>query len=162
MFYTGAPQNSIRKDIKLFKKEEALELMDKVGINKDHVIVHAPYIINLANTKNNDIREAGIKFLKNEINRTSYLGMKTIVLHPGAHVGMGIDEGIESLIKSLNEVLNSDESDVKIAIETMSGKGSEIGFTFDQIKKILDGVERKDTVGVCLDTCHIHMQDMIL
>lgn len=156
MFYTGAPQNSIRKDIKLFKKEEALELMDKVGINKDHVIVHAPYIINLANTKNNDIREAGIKFLKNEINRTSYLGMKTIVLHPGAHVGMGIDEGIESLIKSLNEVLNSDESDVKIAIETMSGKGSEIGFTFDQIKKILDGVERKDKVGVCLDTCHIH------
>ena len=115
---------------------------------KDHV-VHAPYIINLANTKNNDIREAGIKFLKNEINRTSYLGMKTIVLHPGAHVGMGIDEGIESLIKSLNEVLNSDESDVKIAIETMSGKGSEIGFTFDQIKKILDGVERKDKVGVC-------------
>ena len=82
--------------------------------------------------------------------------MKTIVLHPGAHVGMGIDEGIESLIKSLNEVLNSDESDVKIAIETMSGKGSEIGFTFDQIKKILDGVERKDKVGVCLDTCHIH------
>ena len=82
--------------------------------------------------------------------------MKTLVLHPGAHVGMGIEKGIETLINSLNEVLDVDETDVKIAIETMSGKGSEIGFTFEQVKSILDGINKKDRVGVCLDTCHIN------
>lgn len=156
MFYTGAPQNSIRKDISLFNMEEAHELMAKHNINPDNVIVHAPYIINVANSSNSETREIGIRFLRNEIDRTFKLGMKTLVLHPGAHVGMGIEKGIETLINSLNEVLDVDETDVKIAIETMAGKGSEIGFTFEQVKSILDGINKKDRVGVCLDTCHIN------
>lgn len=152
MFYTGAPQNTNRKDIDTNLTELAHNLMINENINIDDVIVHAPYIINLANINNYDFN---IKFLKEEIKRVESLGIKKLVLHPGSHVGAGIDKGIENIIKALNESL-SEETNVIICLETMAGKGSEVGSNFEEIKKIIDGVKYKKNVGVCLDTCHIN------
>lgn len=152
MFYTGAPQNTNRSSIDFELTDLANKLMKEQGINKDNVIVHAPYIINLANDKNLDF---GIQFLKQEINRASMLGIKKIVLHPGSHVGLGIEKGIENIVFALNQVLKK-ETKVIICLETMAGKGSECGKTFEEIKKIIDGVKEQDKIMVCLDTCHIN------
>lgn len=153
MFYTGAPQNTTRQAIDKDKVEVAFKLMAEHGIDPEHVIVHAPYIVNLANdTKNYDF---AISFLKQEIKRVDMLGMKYLVLHPGSHVGIGIEKGIKNIIFALNQALK--ESDrVIVCLETMAGKGSEIGSNFTELKQIIDGVEKKDQVMVCLDTCHIH------
>ena len=153
MFYTGAPQNTNRSEIDLDITKEANELMIKSGINKDNVIVHAPYIINLANdSKNYDF---AINFLKQEIKRVELLGIKNLVLHPGSHVGLGEEVGLKNIIFALNQVLDNDTK-VNICLETMAGKGSELGINFQQLKKIIDGVEINDKIKVCLDTCHIH------
>ena len=151
MFYTGAPQNTNRSEIDLDITKEANELMIKSGINKDNVIVHAPYIINLANdSKNYDF---AINFLKQEIKRVELLGIKNLVLHPGSHVGLGEEVGLKNIIFALNQVLDNDTK-VNICLETMAGKGSELGINFHQLKKIIDGVEINDKIKVCLDTCH--------
>ena len=152
MFYTGAPQNTNRSELDLDITKEANELMIKSGINKDNVIVHAPYIINLANdSKNYDF---AINFLKQEIKRVELLGIKNLVLHPGSHVGLGEEVGLKNIIFALNQVLDNDTK-VNICLETMAGKGSELGINFQQLKKIIDGVEINDKIKVCLDTCHI-------
>ena len=152
MFYTGAPQNTNRSEIDLDITKEANELMIRSGINKDNVIVHAPYIINLANdSKNYDF---AINFLKQEIKRVELLGIKNLVLHPGSHVGLGEEVGLKNIIFALNQVLDNDTK-VNICLETMAGKGSELGINFQQLKKIIDGVEINDKIKVCLDTCHI-------
>ncbi len=153
MIYTGAPQNTRRKPIEELNIEAGLEHMKKNGI--EEIIVHAPYIINIANTKKASTFELGVNFLRSEIDRTKALGAKQIVLHPGAHVGVGSDKGIEKIIEGLNEVLQPEE-DVQIALETMAGKGTEIGRNFDEIAKIIDGVTYNENLSVCLDTCHIH------
>ena len=153
MFYTGAPQNTNRTQIDDNLTKEAYELMQKNNINPDNVIVHAPYIINLANDGTN--YDFAIKFLKEEISRVEKLGMKYLVLHPGSHVGLGIDKGIENIIGALNIVLKEDIN-VYICLETMAGKGSEVGSSFEEIKRIIDGVKLSDKVRVCLDTCHIN------
>lgn len=155
MFYTGAPQNTVRKNISELKVEEAKQLMIENGINFDDVIVHAPYIVNLGNTIKPETFELAVSFLKKEIERVEQIGAKTLVLHPGAHVKEGIDKGIDSIIKGLNLVLDHN-STVKIALETMSGKGSEVGFEFSHIRRIIDGVTRNDLLGVCMDTCHLN------
>lgn len=152
MFYTGAPQNTNRKDIDSKLTALAHNLMLNENINIKDVIVHAPYIINLANDKN---YEFNVKFLKEEIQRVTELGVDKLVLHPGSHVGLGIEKGIENIISSLNECLTADTK-VTICLETMAGKGSEIGNNFEQIKTIIDGVKFNDKLGVCLDTCHIN------
>lgn len=152
MFYTGAPQNTMRSKIDLDVTKKALELIKENNIDINNVVVHAPYIINLANDKN---FEFNVNFLKEEINRTISLGVKLIVLHPGSHVGLGIDTGIKNIVDALNSVLKPD-MDVKICLETMAGKGSEIGSTFGELKQIIDGVILKDKMAVCLDTCHIN------
>ncbi|WP_390602740.1 deoxyribonuclease IV, partial [Staphylococcus pseudintermedius] len=113
------------------------------------------YIINIANTQKPEVFELGVNFLQNEIERTEALGAKDIVLHPGAHVGAGADVGIKRIIEGLNEVLTN-QNDVRIALETMAGKGSEIGRTFEEIAQIIDGVTHNERLSVCLDTCHIH------
>lgn len=151
MFYTGAPQNTARTSINEDIVKEALAKMKKNGIEKDNIIVHAPYIINLANTEK---YQFAVDFLKQEISRCEKLQMKYMVLHPGSHVGLGTDEGIKNIISGLNEVLK--DSKVTILLETMAGKGTEIGRNFEEIKKIIDGVKRKDLIGVCLDTCHLN------
>ena len=153
MFYTGAPQNTNRSTIDDNLTKEAYQLMEENEINPKNVIVHAPYIINLAN--DGASYDFAIKFLKEEIKRVDKLGMKYLVLHPGSHVGLGIEKGLDNIINGLNFVL-SEDNDVIICLETMAGKGSELGTSFEQIKKIIDGVKLSDKLMVCLDTCHIN------
>jgi len=154
MFYTGAPQNTARYPIDDEKTKQAEEMMNQAGIEKEKIIVHAPYIVNLANRKDDDKYEFSIRFLKEEVARCEQLGMKYLVLHPGSHVGCGIEEGIQNIVEALNRILKT--TNVTILLETMAGKGSEIGSTFEEIHKIIEGVETKENIGVCLDTCHLN------
>lgn len=156
MFYTGAPQNSIRKPINELKIQEGRELLKKAGIDETKLIVHAPYIINPANKNREDLYELSKKFIISELQRTYAFGAKILVLHPGAHVGHGSEEAINSLASALDYIFENDGTDVKIAIETMAGKGTEIGITFEQISNIISLCEHKERLGVCLDTCHIN------
>lgn len=155
MFYTGAPQNTVRSNIDIDNVKEANKLMEENNINKDTVIVHAPYIINLANGDESKFNFS-CNFLTEELKRVNTLGMKYLVLHPGSHVGLGVDIGVSNIIKALNLVLSNDDSDVMILLETMAGKGSEIGRTFEELNKIIKGVLKKDRIGVCFDTCHLN------
>lgn len=152
MLYTGAPQNSNRLPIDSDLTKKGLELMRKNNIDKNNVIVHAPYIINPSNNKN---LEFNVSFLKQEISRVQKLGLSKLVLHPGSHVGVGVGQGIKNTIEVLNQSLKK-EDNIIICIETMAGKGTEIGFTFEQISEIINGVKLQDKIGVCLDTCHIN------
>ncbi|PMC39649.1 deoxyribonuclease IV [Bacillus sp. UMB0899] len=153
MVYTGAPQNTRRKKIEDLNIEAGQSHMKENGI--EEIIVHAPYIINIGNTTNPATFELGVNFLRSEIERTKAIGAKQIVLHPGAHVGAGADEGIRKIIEGLNEVLEQDQ-EVQIALETMAGKGSECGRSFDELAKIIDGVTHNQHLSVCFDTCHTH------
>ncbi|MFA6936557.1 MAG: deoxyribonuclease IV [Bacilli bacterium] len=154
MFYTGAPQNSQRKPISTFRIDEAKELMLKNGINIDNVVVHAPYIINLANKNSPD--NFAVKFLIQEIERVSKIGCRYLVLHPGSHVGSGVEEGLKTIVKNLNLAFENDKSNVMVLIETMAGKGTELGKNFNEIKYIIDNVEKKEKLGVCIDSCHLN------
>lgn len=153
MIYTGAPQNTRRKDLSELHIEEAQTLMK--ANDMDSFVVHAPYIINLANTVNPDTYQLAVDFLRLELTRTCAMGSRLLILHPGAHVGAGIEAGVASIVKGLNEVL-TDDTDCLIALETMSGKGSEIGRNFEELAQIYDGVTKKDRLRVCFDTCHTH------
>ncbi|WP_092923435.1 deoxyribonuclease IV [Romboutsia hominis] len=117
------------------------------------LLAHAPYTMNLAAAKD-DVYEFGRKVIKEDIERMDSLGIEYICFHPGSHVGGGIDAGINKIIAALNEALTGNEN-ITVLLETMSGKGTEIGFEFEQIKRIIDGVEHNEKLGVCLDTCHI-------
>ena len=151
MFYTGAPQNTMRYALDDELTKKAYDVMKENKIELDKIIVHAPYIVNLANEKNFDF---SISFLRDELKRVSDLGFNKVVLHPGSHVGIGSDKAIDNIIYCLNKVLV--DTDVKILLETMAGKGTEVGINFGEIKRIIDGVDNKNCIGVCLDTCHIH------
>lgn len=153
MIYTGAPQNTRRKPIEELNIEAGKEHMEANGITD--IVVHAPYIINIGNSEKPATFELGVNFLRSEIERTQVIGAKQIVLHPGAHVGAGEDKGIKQIIEGLNEVLTR-EHEVQIALETMAGKGSEIGKTFEELAHIIDGVHFNDKLSICMDTCHIH------
>nr|WP_256443013.1 deoxyribonuclease IV [Amphibacillus sp. MSJ-3] len=153
MIYTGAPQNTRRKAIEDLNIEAGRQHMRENGI--EELVVHAPYIINLGNTTKPETFELAVSFLQSEIERTHALGAQQIVLHPGAHVGAGSEKGIAKIIEGLNEVLLK-EYDVQIALETMAGKGTEIGRTFEELAMIIDGVDLNDKLSICLDTCHIH------
>ena len=156
MFYTGAPQNSARKPVEQLRVEEARKLMEENDIDIKNVVVHAPYIINIANAKDEGIYDLSKKVLKDEIKRTAYIGCKYLVLHPGSHLGLGIEVGLARIIDALNEIFSEDNSDVVVLLETMAGKGNEVGSSFDQIAYIIDGIEKKGRIGVCFDTCHTH------
>ena len=153
MIYTGAPQNTRRKPLDELNIDEGFLHMKKNGISS--IVVHAPYIINIANTTKPETFALGVDFLQKEIERTAALGANQIVLHPGAHVGAGKDVGIAKIIEGLNEVLSQDYP-VRIALETMAGKGTECGRNFDEIAQIIDGVKNNDRLSVCFDTCHVH------
>ena len=152
MFYTGAPQNTSRCDIDDKLTDKAKKIMEENNIDINNVVVHAPYIINLANSKNFDFN---VSFLKQEIKRVEKLGVDKLVLHPGSHVGLGIDEGIKNIIDALNAAIDRNQK-VIICLETMAGKGTELGTTFEQLKQIIDGVTFKDKVAICMDTCHLN------
>lgn len=157
MIYSGAPQNTRRIPVSSFKIEEAQAYMQQVGFDKENIVLHAPYIINLANTVKPEVFELAVEFLDKEIDRALEMGISTIVLHPGSHVQQGEEAGIAQIIKGLNMVLDNREShNIVIALETMAGKGSEIGVNFEQLKEIYEGVNKKQHIGFTLDTCHVH------
>ena len=156
MFYTGAPQNTYSKPLEELKIPEGRQLIKEAGIDESKIVVHAPYIINGANAAKEDLYELSVKVIISELQRTAAFGCSILVLHPGAHVGQGAEKGIETLGKCLDEVLSQDGTNVKIALETMAGKGTEIGTTFEQIRAIIDSCKYPERLGVCLDTCHIH------
>lgn len=153
MIYTGAPQNTRRKPLEELNIDAAKKCMEEHGIKE--FIVHAPYIINLGNTIKPETYEIAVECLASEIQRTIAMGSHVLVLHPGAHVGAGVEAGVASIVKGLNEVLTAD-MDCCIALETMAGKGSEIGKTFEELAMIYDGVKYKEKLRVCFDTCHTH------
>lgn len=154
MLYSGAPQNTKRKEIACLKIKEGWEYAKGAGI--EQVIVHAPYIINLANSIKPETFELAVTFLEKEIKRTAALQSKVLVLHPGSALEAGAEAGIAQCIKGLNMVLDDNEDDVQIALETMAGKGSEIGRTFEELKMIYDGVHKKERIRICFDTCHVN------
>lgn len=151
MFYTGAPQNTRRKELDELNIGPAWEYMKEHGI--EEIIVHAPYIINLGNSVKPETFQLGVEFLEKEIQRTIACKSHLLILHPGAHVGAGIDAGIAQIVKGLNEVLTRD-TDCCVALETMAGKGSEVGHTFEELARIYDGVVYNEKLRVCFDTCH--------
>lgn len=153
MVYTGAPQNTRRKEIAELNIEAGWEYLKAHGI--EEFIVHAPYIINLANSVKPETFQLAVEFLAKEIDRTKAMGSKVLVLHPGSHVGEGVDIGIAKIIEGLNEVLTKD-CGVYIALETMAGKGSEIGRSFEELAAIYDGVKENQWLRVCFDSCHTH------
>lgn len=154
MIYTGAPQNTFRKNTSDFKIEEAKRLLNEASVPSSSVIVHAPYIINLANTTKPETFELAVDFLKQEIDRTRQIGAKVIVLHPGSHVNVGEEIGLNRIVEGLNLAL-ADNDDVEIALETMSGKGSELGYRFEHLAYIRSRVKKPHLIKVCMDTCHM-------
>lgn len=152
MVYTGAPQNTRRKAVEELNIPAARKLMQENGI--ENFIIHAPYIINLGNPVKEDTYKLAVDFLAIELERTAAMGSSTLVLHPGSHVGEGVDAGMSKIISGLNNVLTKD-TPVNIALETMAGKGSEIGRTFEELARIYDGVTHNDKLRVCFDTCHV-------
>jgi deoxyribonuclease IV len=156
MVYTGAPQNTIRKAMDQFLIEEAYAYMEAHGFDKNNVVVHAPYIINLANP-DEEKRAFAISFLTKEVIRTHALGVKDMVLHPGSAVGKDRDQAIKWIAEGLLEVFeNTKDLDVRIALETMAGKGNEIGKTFEELQAIIVCAHHHERISICLDTCHTH------
>lgn len=155
MFYTGAPQNTFRKSTSELWIKEGREKIKELGINESKIVIHAPYIINLANVANPSTKELARSFLKQELKRVNDFGVKILVLHPGSHVNQGKEIGLNAIVDGLNDVLENDNSDVKIAIESMAGKGSELGSSFEELQFILTNVKKPERLGVCLDTCHL-------
>lgn len=153
MVYTGAPQNTRRKNVDELNIDAARKYMAEHGM--ENFVVHAPYIINLANTVKPETFELATEFLEKEIDRTAAMGSEILVLHPGAHVGAGVEAGTRQIVKGLNMVLSAD-TPVNIALETMAGKGSEIGRSFEELKAIYEGCSHPEKLRVCFDTCHVN------
>lgn len=153
MIYTGAPQNTRRKDVSEFKLVEARNFMAEYGI--ELFTVHAPYIVNLANTTKEDHFDFAVRFLQEEINRVEAIGASQITMHPGAHVGAGVEVGLKQLVRGLNEVLQPAQLP-QIALETMAGKGTELGRSFEELARIIDGVTHNDKLSITFDTCHVY------
>ena len=155
MFYTGAPQNSFRKPTSELRIKEGRELIKSSGLDESKIIVHAPYIVNPANYGKPDLYQMSIEFIAKELLRVAEFGCSTLVLHPGASVGLDREECFKAVAAALDAAFILAPNNVKIALETMAGKGTEVGITFEEIRKIIDLTNNKSRVGVCLDTCHI-------
>lgn len=153
MVYTGAPQNTKRKAISELNIDAAWEYMKQNGI--EDFVIHAPYIINLGNSVNPETYSLAVDFLALELERTIAMGSRVLILHPGAHVGAGAETGLRQIIQGLNAVLTAD-TPCYIALETMAGKGSEIGRSFEELAAIYDGVKYNDKLRICFDTCHVN------
>lgn len=153
MLYTGAPQNTKRRPVEEMHVSQARALMEENGIPMERMIIHAPYIINPANSVKPEVSELAVEFLEKELQRTAAIGAKYMVLHPGSYTTADLETGIATAIRRLNAVGDYPENTV-VCLETMAGKGSEIGFRFEQIAQILEGVSHPEHFGVCFDTCH--------
>lgn len=157
MFFTGAPQNMIRKSVEELNVSEFQKILQENDIDIKKVICHGPYIMNLANTIKQETFQFSVRFLKEELQRLELIGVHTVIIHPGSAVGLDRTAALQNIAKGINLVYEElSNSPVKIALETMSGKGNEVCINFEEIKFVLDRIERKDMVGVCFDTCHMH------
>ena len=156
MLYTGAPQNSFRTSIDKLMISEGISKWTELGYSVDDIIVHLPYTINLANTVKKGIYEMGMEILANELTRTAAIGARYTVLHPGSRLTGETEPSLNQVSQGINRVLSENPGNTVICLETMAGKGSEIGRTFEEIRFIIDGIQQQDRIGVCLDTCHIH------
>ncbi len=154
MFYTGAPTNTIRKDINEKNTSEALALMEENNININNVVCHAPYIVNLGSKKDPDKYNFSIDFIRNELKRCDEMHITKMVLHPGNAVGISKEEGLNNIVEALNTILDG-TTKCQILLETMAGKGSECGCTLDEIAYLVKNTHKQDQIGVCLDTCHL-------
>ena len=155
MFYTGAPTNTIRKEIDKNYIKEAQELMKNNGIDINNVVCHAPYIVNLGNASDQDKYNFSKNFIKKELTRCDEMGISKMVLHPGNAIGITKEEGLENITNALNEILDG-TTKCQILLETMAGKGTECGRTTEELAYIINRIERKEQIGVCLDTCHLN------
>lgn len=155
MIYTGAPQNTRRRAIEDLKISEAHKYMKDNNIDVNDIVIHAPYIVNLGNTFKPDNFEFAIEFMSEEIRRADAIGATQMTMHPGAHVGAGPEAGIDKIAEGLNRILRADQN-VQIALETMAGKGTEIGRSFEELAQIIERVDLEDKLSVTLDTCHTH------
>lgn len=153
MFYTGAPQNTSRVPINDGLTYKALELMKEKNIDLNNIVVHAPYIVNLANKNDINKYNFAISFLTEECKRCEQLCINKLILHPGSHTGCGIEEGINNISNALNKVL--DTTNITILLETMAGKGTEIGSKINELEEIISRINKREQVGICLDTCHL-------
>ena len=154
MLYTGAPQNTRRRQLSEMHIAEAAELMKKHQILAEHMIIHAPYLINPANSVKPEVAELAHDFLASEIERTHAIGAKYIVLHPGSYTSTDLETGIRTIISCLNSLTIPEG--IVICLETMAGKGSEIGKSFEELAAILERLDHPETYGICFDTCHTH------
>lgn len=151
MVYTGAPQNTKRKPLDEMKIPEGRAYIEEHGFS--HLVVHAPYIVNLGNTLKPQNFAFGVEFLRQEVQRAAAIGATQITLHPGAHVGAGAKAALHQIAQGLNEIITPDQKP-QIAIETMAGKGTEVGTSFEQIAEIMDQVVYNEKLSVTFDTCH--------
>ncbi|WP_369957172.1 deoxyribonuclease IV [Levilactobacillus brevis] len=152
MIYTGAPQNTRRKSIEDLNIPAAKTFM--AAHEQREIVVHAPYVVNLGNTAKPANFQFAISFLTAEVQRAAALGAKQIVLHPGAHVGAGAPAAIAQIAQGLDTIFTAAESPVQIALETMAGKGTEVGRSFEELAAIIDATPHNDQLSVCFDTCH--------
>ena len=155
MFYTGAPTNTVRKDIDKKYTQEAINLMQANNIDIKNVICHAPYIVNLGNASDQDKYNFSKDFIKKELTRCDEMGITKMVLHPGNAIGITPEEGLNNIAEALNYILDG-TTKCLILLETMAGKGTECGRTTEELAYIINKVDRKEQVGVCLDTCHLN------
>ena len=151
-FFTRNPRGGKIKDLNENDINKLLSLMQENKFEK--ILAHAPYTMNLCSDKE-DIRDFAKNMMKEDLERMEYLPGNMYNFHPGSHVGQGTEKGIEYIVKALNEVLTENQT-TTVLLETMAGKGTEIGRSFEELKMIIDKVYLKDKLGVCLDTCHIN------
>ena len=151
-FFTRNPRGGKIKDLNENDINKLLSLMQENKFAK--ILAHAPYTMNLCSDKE-DIRDFAKNMMKEDLERMEYLPGNMYNFHPGSHVGQGTEKGIEYIVKALNEVLTENQT-TTVLLETMAGKGTEIGRSFEELKMIIDKVYLKDKLGVCLDTCHIN------
>ena len=151
-FFTRNPRGGKAKEVDIKDVEKFLNLSKENNFCK--ILAHAPYTINVCSADEN-IRKFGIDTMKDDLKNLEFVPGNMYNFHPGSHVGQGEEVGIKLIIEALNYVLNENQQ-TTVLLETMAGKGTEVGKTFEQLKQIIDGVDLKDKLGVCLDTCHVY------
>lgn len=151
-FFTRNPRGGRAKDIDEDDIKKFLELAEENSFGK--LVAHAPYTVNPC-SKDQKTRDFARMIIEDDLNRMEYLPGNYYNFHPGSHVGQGAGQGIEIIADLLNDLLKPEQTTI-VLLETMAGKGSEIGRNFEELKAIMGRVQLKDKIGVCIDTCHIH------
>lgn len=150
-FFTRNPRGGKAKDIDEKDIEKFLQLSEEYKLGK--LVAHAPYTMNLCAAKE-DIRAFSREMVRDDMRRMEYTPGNYYNFHPGSHVGQGVEKGIELIVEALNDILDENQS-TTVLLETMAGKGSEVGRSFEELREIIDRVELNEKLGVCFDTCHV-------